>query len=583
VAVRDDEIRIRPGRIRPGHRGAKRPRSFVGEVMRAAKKAGHTGKGFGKTGAHNSRSTFGRGRRAALALSSRSPARRVVIMTRVVRHRGRQFVAAPLARHVAHLKREGVTRDGADARLLDAASDNADGKAFAERCAEDRHHFRLIVSPEDAVQMEDLRAFTRELMKDAERDLGTKLEWVAVDHWNTDNPHIHVLVRGRTDDGRDLVTSRDYISEGFRQRAAERVALELGPRTESEIHQSLRKEVEAERWTSLDRALRNIADGSAEFVDLRAGAAEEDQELRALLIGRARKLERLGLIEPIGPTQWSLRPGLEPALRDLGARGDIIKTIHQAVRRTGREPNVGTFARHGDQPAVPIVGRLVERGLQDELKGIAYAIVEGVDGRTHHLRFADLELTSDAEVGAIVEARSYSDANGRKRLSLAVRSDLAIEAQVSASGETWLDRQLIAREPLPTGSGFGAEVLQAMDRRVDHLIEEGLATGQGQSVVFARGLLKTLRQREVATVAARLTVETGLAHHPSAEGEHVIGVYRRRVTLASGRFAMIDDGMGFQLVPWRPALEHRLGQHVSGVMGPTGVDWYFARKRGLGL
>jgi type IV secretory pathway VirD2 relaxase len=283
----DDDIRIRPGRIRPGHRGAKRPSSFVGEVMRAAKKAGHTGKGFSRTGAHNSRSTFGRGRRAALALSSRSPARRVVIMARVVRHRGRQFVAAPLARHVAYLEREGVTRDGEDTRLFDAASDNADGRAFAERCAEDRHHFRFIVSPEDATQMADLRAFTRELMNDAERDLGTKLEWVAVDHWNTDNPHIHVLMRGRADDGRDLVISRDYISKGFRQRAAERVALELGPRTESEIHQSFRREVEAERWTSLDRALRNIADGSAGFVELRPGAAEEDQELRGLLIGRA--------------------------------------------------------------------------------------------------------------------------------------------------------------------------------------------------------------------------------------------------------------------------------------------------------
>ena len=583
MAARDDEIRIRPGRIRPGHRGAKRPSSFVGEVMRAAKKAGHTGKGFDRAGAGKPDSTFGRGRRAALALSSRSSARRVVVMARVVRHRGRQFVAAPLARHVAYLKREGVTRDGEDARLFDAASDNADGKAFAERCAEDRHHFRFIVSPEDAAQMADLRAFTRELMKDAERDLGTKLEWVAVDHWNTDNPHIHVLVRGRADDGRDLVISRDYISKGFRQRAAERVALELGPRTEREIQESLKKEVEAERWTSLDRALRNIADESAGFVDLRPGAAEEDQELRGLLIGRASKLERLGLIEPIGPAQWSLKPGLEPALRDLGTRGDIIKTMHQAIRRAGREPDLSGFALHGEEPAAPVVGRLVERGLQDELKGTAYAIVEGVDGRTHHLRFADLELTGDGEVGAIVEVRSYADANGRKRLSLAVRSDLAVDAQVSAAGATWLDRQLIARGPPQMGGGFGAEVRQAMERRVDHLIDHGLAERQGQRVVFARDLLNTLRRRELDSAAARLSAETGLAHHPSGEGEHVAGVYRRRVILASGRFAMLEDGLGFQLVPWRPALEQRLGKQVSGVMRPTGVDWHFPRKRGLGL
>jgi hypothetical protein len=248
----DDQIRIRPGRIRRGDRGVKRPRSFVGEVMRAAKKAGHTGKGFGRAGGNESRSTFGRGRRAALALSSRSPARRVMVMAR-----GRSFSAAPLARHIAYLKREGVTRDGDEARLIEAASDSADGKAFAKRCAEDRHHFRFIVSPEDAAHVADLPAFTRELMNDAERDLGTKLDWVAVDHWNTDNPHVHVLVRGRADDGRDLVISRDYMSQGFRRRAAERVELELGPQTDWAIRAGLEKEVLAERWTSLDRAFQS--------------------------------------------------------------------------------------------------------------------------------------------------------------------------------------------------------------------------------------------------------------------------------------------------------------------------------------
>ena len=120
-----------------------------------------------------------------------------------------------------------------------------------------------------------------------------------------------------------------------------------------------------------------------------------------------------------------------------------------------------------------------------------------------------------------------------------------------------------------------------MDRRIDHLVEQGLARRQGQRVVFARDLLNTLRRRELDEAAANLSAETGLSHRPSAEGEHVSGVYRQRVTLASGRFAMIDDGMGFQLVPWRPALEQQLGRHISGVIAPGGnVDWSFGRKRG---
>jgi len=106
---------------------------------------------------------------------------------------------------------------------------------------------------------------------------------------------------------------------------------------------------------------------------------------------------------------------------------------------------------------------------------------------------------------------------------------------VSAPGATWIDRQLLAREPVTGGGEFGAEVREAMGRRVDHLVEEGLAHRQGQRVIFARDLLNTLRQRELGDAVARLSAETGLTHRPSAEGEHVSVIYRQRVTLASLR------------------------------------------------
>lgn len=579
----DSDLRVRPGRIRDGGRGAARPKSFVGQVMRAARKAGHTGKAFGRKG-KTSGSRFGRGRSAALALSLRSPSRRVVIKARVVRHRGAKFRSAPLVRHVSYLKRDGVTRDGADARMFDASSETAGDCGFAERCADDRHHFRFIVSPEDAAEMQDLCAFTRELMTDVERDLGTRLDWVAVDHWNTDNPHVHVLVRGRTDDGADLVISRDYISRGLRDRAAERVTLELGPRSEIEIRSELERGVDADRWTGLDRALRAAADEGAGIADLRPGANEHVGDLRRLMCGRVAKLERLGLAEQLAPGCWTLKPGLEDTLRDLSVRGDIIKTMHRAMSDAGRAPDVARFAIHGEKAGDPVLGRLVARGLDDELKGSAYVIVDGVDGRTHHLKFSDLEMTGDALPGGIVEARDYDDAQGRRRLSLATRSDLSVEAQVTAQGATWIDRQLLANQPVASGAGFGAEVQEAMQRRIDHLAGDGLAQRQGQRVIFARDLLKTLQRRELDATVARLSAATGLQYRPSAEGDHVAGIYRQRVTLASGRFAMIDDGLGFQLVPWRPALDQKLGQQVLGGMAPGGrVEWTFGRTRGLGV
>lgn len=203
-----------------------------------------------------------------------------------MRHKGRSFRSAPLAAHLSYLKRDGVTRIGERAEMFDGGSDRADSAAFAERCKDDRHHFRFIVSPEDAVDMTDLKAFTRDLAKQMETDLGTRLDWLAVDHWNTDNPHVHLLVRGVNDEGADLVISRDYISWGLRSRAEELVGTELGPKPEHEIRNSLEREVTAERWTRLDREIRLAADETG-YIDLRPEKpGSSDTEIRRLMVGR---------------------------------------------------------------------------------------------------------------------------------------------------------------------------------------------------------------------------------------------------------------------------------------------------------
>ncbi len=102
------------------------------------------------------------------------------------------------------------------------------------------------------------------------------------------------------------------------------------------------------------------------------------------MVGRAAKLERLGLAEQIGPGQWTLKPEVEETLRDLSIRGDIIKTMHRAMTDAGAS-RMSRALRFTAKPADPMLGRLAERGLHDELKGTAYAVIEGLDGRTHHI------------------------------------------------------------------------------------------------------------------------------------------------------------------------------------------------------
>jgi type IV secretory pathway VirD2 relaxase len=574
------EFRIRPGRIRSTR--AQQSRPFIAQALAAAQKAGGRVSRSGRITPGN-RSRFGRGQRASIQanrlLTGRS--RIVVIKTRVVRHTAR---SVPLGAHLNYLRREGVTRDGEKARMFGPESEEMDARTFAERCESDRHHFRFIVSPEDATDMADLKAHARELMGQMERDLGTKLDWVGVDHWNTDNPHIHIILRGRTDDSQDLVISRDYIKEGMRARAQDLVTQELGPRTDLDIHRNLERQVEAERWTQLDRQL--VRDGGKSgVIDLASLPDCRPDDFHALKVGRLRTLEILGLAGQVGPAQWFIKEEAERILRELGERGDIIQRMHRALTERGIERGSASYVLAAESLDVPVIGRLVERGLDDELKGTAYAVVDGVDGRTHHIKLPHLDAAGDSPPGSIVELRSYEDARGERRVAIAVRSDLDIHAQVNATGATWLDRQAVAREPIALSEGgFGAEVRQAMEQRADQLIGEGLADRQGRRVVFARRLLDTLRDREVDALGEKLAGETGLPFNRAGGGEFVAGTYRQRFALATGRFAMIDDGLGFQLVPWSPSLEKQLGRHVSGVARDSGgVDWDFGRKRGLGL
>ncbi len=576
----EDDFRIRPGRIRSS--SAQRARPFIAQALAAAQRAGARVSRSGRISSGN-RSTFGRGRTASVRanrlLTGRS--RIVVIKTRLVRHHAR---TAPLTAHLNYLRREGVTRDGEKARLFGPEIDEVDGRAFAERCGDDRHHFRFIVSPEDAVDMADLKSFTRDLMNQMEKDLGTKLDWAAVDHWNTDNPHVHIILRGRADDGQDLVIARDYIKEGMRARAADLVTQELGPRTDLDIHRALQRQVEAERWTQLDRQLARDARDTG-VIDMAPDRQARPDEHHALKVGRLHKLETLGLAVEVGPGQWMIDGKAEATLRELGERGDIIKRMHRALTERGIDRGSASYVLAAESLDTPIIGRLVDRGLDDELKGTAYAVVDGVDGRTHHIKLPDLDAAGDSGPGSIVELRRFDDARGERRVAIAVRSDLDIDRQITASGATWLDRQNIAREPVALSEGgFGAEVRQAMERRAEHLVDQGLGERHGQRVTFTRNLIDTLRRRELEALGEKVAAETGQPFNRAASGEYVAGSYRQRFTLASGRFAMIDDGLGFQLVPWTPSLEKQLGRHVSGVArNDGGIDWSFGRKRGLGL
>ena len=376
----DDAFKPKLGRIRSTK---AHERKYLHRVLHGVARAG--GRHVKSKRSRFDGSRIGRGSGVGRVLrSGGSRQRRVVVQARLVKFARKGFAGAQ--RHLRYLQREGVTREGEKGVLYDKENDRTDGRAFMEEAKGDRHQFRFIVSPEDGAQYQDLKPLVRRLMAQMEEDLGTRLDWVAADHFNTGHPHSHIVVRGKDDRGQNLIISREYISHGLRARAAELVSLDLGPRTDFEIEAGLKNEVEQERFISLDRDM--LKDAGA---DRQVAAVARDAFRQTLRAGRLKKLERLGLAVELGPGQWQLSPELEQTLRRMGERGDIIKTLHRELSEREVPRDLSAYAIYDPDEASPLVGKVVARGMSDELNERRYLIVDGVDGRVHYVDtgFAD--------------------------------------------------------------------------------------------------------------------------------------------------------------------------------------------------
>ncbi|MBA8841312.1 DUF3363 domain-containing protein [Ochrobactrum sp. RH2CCR150] len=687
----DDENRFRPrpGRIKSDVPKAGRAKSFLTEAKKLARQhsnsPGRSSSFVSQTSSSSSSGSAGksgkasrggkgpglkRGRGAAFVRArtlsggwrhSAAGVRRVVVKTRYVQSAGKNGKGAA---HLRYIQRDGTSRDGERGQLYSATDDRADGDAFLDRGKDDRHQFRFIVSPKDAADLSDLTEHTRDLMSRIEADLGTKLDWVAVNHHNTGHPHVHVIVRGKDDLGENLVINGDYLANGIRERASELTTLELGPVTEIEHSRKLSAEIDQDRFTRIDRAMTEEAD--ERFLDLRHEPTDARRQFnRTLRLRRLAKLEKMGLATEHAQGVWELGAKMEPALRELGERGDIIRNMHKALKADGQERDPMTFQLHDAAPAVPITGRVVDKYLTEEIGEKLTLVVDGIDGRTHHIPGIDPAHVEDARIGSIVEVgpadtaqrpsdrtiaaisengiyrpsrqleqakfegrvpggdyEGYVDAHVRRlealrRAGIAERieadqwripddfesraadydagrnpqarirvvSTFDLEKQIGADGATWLDRRLITPDASDlTPGGFGQQVREAMDQRLEHHIAQGDATRQQNGrILYRRNLLANLREREVARVGAEMVNSKGLPFRAAADGENVSGKFTGTVQLSSGKFAIVEQSHEFTLVPWRPVIDREFGREVAGVVKGGSISWQMGRQRGLTL
>jgi hypothetical protein len=675
MGTRDDIFEVRIGRIGRDKTPIQGPmQGVIGRAKRAASGAGKTTKLSGL------RAHFRKGGGAAQAKPRgfSGAQRRVVVKARIVPHDAGK--AAALKTHVAYLAREGranardgapeleraasleaspelsrqvdyLARDSAEDRgpyvFYDGAHEGVDAKAITASWADDTRHFRLIISAEDGAALGDLKPLVREVMGDLEMKLGTRLEWAAVDHWDTDNPHTHVLIRGRRADWTDLVIPRKIISHGIREHAQEVATRVLGPRPALSPDVSRAKEIASPALTPLDREL---------MIRARNGLLDAPEQGRTDLIGRLERLEIWGLAARHADGRWGLANDLKTNLEALGERIEINRMLERVEGLALADFDILEADR-----GAPAIGRLVHAGMVDELSERTIAVIEDDHGR---LRYAGFERTEDlavfagAERGAIVEfeprtptlkpadqavARVAAETGGlyspAHHSALEPHADPTLMASNVRRLEAMRRAGFVARRPDGVFEIAPDHQKRALKYEANRLVrtpvqaritsywtlgeqeqalglthldrvlarEEPMPDGPGG---FTREFEAALQRRRLFLIEQGVMGRTDMALSPDALdrlasrelqstahrleqqlgrpvlthlGTHVEGVYARRIDLAQGRYALLWQRETAQLVPWRPALEQFAGRHVQGIVRGQSISWGLWRGRTVGL
>jgi type IV secretory pathway VirD2 relaxase len=642
----ENEFTPRLGRIRD--LGAGSAKSLRARVSKAAARIGQPGKGARFSGRN-----IGRGNGAVpqakrgVRRIARMRMRRVIVKVHIARARGGGGARA-FGEHVRYVQRDGVERDGSGGQIYGREGQEIDSRSFVERSDDDRHQFRLTLSAEDANALGDLKPITRALMAQMEQDLGTRLDWVAVDHHNTGHSHTHIIIRGKDHLGKDLIIARNYLTGGIRGRAQQIVTNELGPRRDLEIAQAQQAEVTKDRYTGLDRELADMVASSRFEIEPAAGAA--DRYRRSLHLQRLKHLEALHLATREGKGRWRLKEGWDRALKAMGRRGDIVRGLAAGLAAGETARGMRLFEER-PLDARPLTGVVISQGPDDELRDTRFLLVEDLDGTRWAVSARGIEPGGLPPRGAVIEvsaaprqarasdrviadiaarnnghyseglhaaadpsaSRNFREAHKRRLealrraglvtrqangvweigedylqraaefeasrgdgVKIQVRSWMALETQIEARAETWLDSSMVvANEPTRGRIGKARAARQVFLERKGFEMEDGALTQNARD---------KLRMDELRSAGQRESKRSGRVEIALSSGETFEGTFERTVDLAQGRLAIIGKKRAFALLPWRPDLERQRGRSMVIMARERGISWTLpsGRNRGLG-
>lgn len=473
-------------------------------------------KRLSKQSSHSSRrSNIGghphRGSKAAHSKAPGSFSQRCIVKARVVKMQSSGKKAADL--HLKYIQRDGVEEDGSPGKLY-GPEEEINTDEFGRVIKGEPHQFRFIVSPENAHDL-DLTDHTKKLMGQMEKDLSRKLDWAAVNHYNTDNPHTHIVVRGLDTEGNEVRIDRDYISHGIRNRAVEIATMELGRRSEYELEQQVQKEIKAERFTGLDYKIEKLAENSPDPLIVSLGDYPDNTFERINQIrttSRLETLESLGLAKLTKYRSWELSDGWQEVLKDLGKRNDIVKTIH---RRINGDPSKYKIITNNTEP-LKIVGRLGSKGLSNELYDKYHLIIEGADGIAYYVDAHRGMKIDELKEGNIVYLSVDADSwlkSSDKRIAEFARKHGGIYSAEAHKAEIGKDTIKVGGRDPKTGKPGQIEIktkdfIKSHERRLHRLQTYDLAKkAGGDNWVIDPKIVEELERRDLKRPINRVGVQ----------------------------------------------------------------------------
>lgn len=485
----------------------------------------------------------------------------VVVKSSSVRLRGAGRERA--ASHLVYLQRDGTSREGEGADVFTREGETTDPQDFLDRSQDDQHQFRFIVSPEFGDRL-DLEAYTRDLMENVEVDLGTRLDWLAVEHHNTEHPHVHIVVRGVDESGQTLYLDPAFLTHGFRSKAEELATFELGPRTVDDIERARDREVSAERCTSIDRRFLARSERPSETsrtekpvavvsIPSHRGLDNRAQTARRRDLSRLKTLEDWGLArdvsdrrEPQG-SRWEIPRNLDDILRARQIQKDIIRRMYDAGKSSTTQWDLSGM------PPKRVVGKVARRGIHDEVSGEEYLIVDTADGRSRYLSESELSKKGACAPGDFVEIQPSTDPKSTSIRPLSSDSP-------RLDGPHWMDRELVENTRFG-GSDTAREFARLARERRAALEEKGVLT-PGEQV--PRDLLKRTREHERSAFAARCARKFGTREAElDANNRHFRGAIVGHFELRGGRYTVVANASESVVLTATKHTNYPAGQNVT--------------------